>query len=330
MKRVLVTGGAGYIGSHTVRLLLEMGYEVIVLDDLSRGQQRFVEPSRLRVLRLQDTGAVTELLSATGCEAVVHFAGSIEVGESMQKPELYFENNVGGSLSLLTAMVKAGVRKLVFSSTSAVYGIPKTCPIPETSSLAPVNVYGLSKAMVEEMLAWFDRIHGLRSIALRYFNACGADPSGEIGEEHAPETHIVPLLLRAAHTGVPVTLFGDDYPTPDGTCVRDYVHVNDLASAHLLALEALKSGAATTQFNVGTGRGYSVRELMRAVEEITGCKVPHVVGPRRAGDPPILVANTERLRTTLGWSPEHSDIRAIVETAWNYFRRQNSIAVSSG
>lgn len=318
MKRILVTGGAGYIGCHTVNLLLNQGYDVTVADNLSRGNREAVASAHLQVLSLQDTDTLTELLLEKRCEAVIHFAGYIEVGESMRTPELYFENNVGGSLSLLTAMVRAGVRNLVFSSTSAVYGIPHTVPIMEDSPIAPMSAYGESKAMVERMLAWFDRIHGVRSVALRYFNASGADPGGEIGEEHNPETHLLPLLFRAVRTGNPITLFGDDYPTPDGTCIRDYIHVNDLAQAHILSLEALAAGSPTDQFNVGTGSGHSVRELLRTVEEVTGRKVPHVIGPRRAGDPPALVANADKLRQTLGWVPQYTGLREIVATAWKY------------
>ena len=322
MKRILVTGGAGYIGSHTVRLLLEQGYDVTVVDNLSRGHREVVDPARLHVLDLHETDALTSLLQEKGCDAVIHFAAYAAVGESMQYPEIYFANNTGGSLSLLTAMLRAGVRQLVFSSTAAVYGIPHTVPILEDFPIQPVNPYGESKVMVERMLDWFDRIHALRSITLRYFNAAGADPSGAIGEEHDPETHLIPLLLRAVMTGDPVTIFGDDYATPDGTCIRDYIHVNDLAQAHILALEALNSGAPSDRFNVGTGTGNSVNEVLTAVEQETGRNVPRVVGPRRQGDPPALVANADKLRRTLGWKPRFADLRDIVSTAWNYAQRR--------
>jgi len=322
VERILVTGGAGYIGSHTVRLLSEQGYDVTVVDNLARGHREFVDPERLHVFSLQETDALAELLREKRCEAVIHFAAYIAVGESMQSPELYFANNTGGSLSLLTAMVRAGVRHLVFSSTAAVYGIPHTFPILEDFPIQPVNPYGESKVMVERMLEWFDRIHGLRSVALRYFNAAGADPSGKLGEEHDPETHLIPLLLRAVLTGQPITIYGDDYPTPDGTCIRDYIHVNDLAQAHILAVEALGSGAPSDRFNVGTGTGHSVREVLAAVEEVTGTKVPHKIGPRREGDPPGLVANSDKLRRVLGWQPRFADLREIVASAWKYAVRR--------
>jgi UDP-glucose-4-epimerase GalE len=322
LKRILVTGGAGYIGSHTVNLLLKKGYDVTVVDNLSRGHREVVPHGLLHVLSLQDTDKLADLLRQQQCEAVIHFAAHALVGESMKKPELYFENNVGGSNSLFTAMERAGVRYLVFSSTCAVYGTPHTSPIVENFPIQPLNPYGESKAMVEKILSWFDRLHGMRSVALRYFNAAGADPEGNLGEEHEPETHLIPLLLRAVHTGQAATVFGDDYPTPDGTCIRDYIHVNDLAQAHILALEALAKGAPTDWFNVGTGRGCSVREVLSAVEAVTGRKVPHTVGPRRPGDPAVLVANADKLRRALGWEPEYVDLRKTVATAWNYAEKR--------
>jgi UDP-glucose-4-epimerase GalE len=320
-RRILVTGGAGYIGSHTVRLLLDQGYDVAVVDDLSKGYKQAVPPKLLYEINIKDTAAVAELMRQTRTEAVVHFAAFIAVGESMVEPERYFANNVAGSLSLLTAMLKAGVKHIVFSSTAAVYGDPETVPIPETSPIQAVNPYGESKVMVETLLRWFDRIHHITSVALRYFNASGADPEGRLGERHVPETHLIPLLLRAVITGKPVTIFGDDYPTPDGTCVRDYIHVNDLAQAHILALEHLMGGGASDRFNVGTGTGHTVFETIRAVEEVTGKKVPYVVGPRRPGDPPSLVASADKLRATLGWEPRYTDLRTIVEHAWNFAQR---------
>ena len=318
MKNILVTGGAGYIGSHTVHLLLQQGYDVTVVDNLSRGHRDAVPAGRLHVFSLQETDRLTDLLRERRCDAVIHFAAYIAVGESMKVPEIYFENNVGGSLSLLTAMLHAGVRHLVFSSTAAVYGTPRSSPITEDFPIQPINPYGESKVMVEKLLGWFDRIHGLRSAALRYFNASGADPAGNLGERHDPETHLIPLLFRAILTGEPVTIFGDDYPTPDGTCIRDYIHVNDLAQAHILALEALAAGATSDQFNAGTGTGHSVREVLQAVEAVTGRKVPHRMGARREGDPPHLVANADKLRRKLGWSPQFADIREIVRTAWQF------------
>jgi UDP-glucose 4-epimerase len=314
----LVTGGAGYIGSHTVQLLLEQGYDVAVVDNLSKGHRHNVPAGRLFEINIADTKALTELMRQTRTEAVVHFAAFIAVGESMREPETYFANNVCASLSLLTAMLRADVKHVVFSSTAAVYGNPHASPILETFPIHPVNPYGESKAMVETLLRWFGEIHHLNSVVLRYFNASGCDPQGRLGEEHEPETHLIPLLLRAITKGTPVTVFGSDYDTPDGTCVRDYIHVLDLAQAHILALEHLMEGGASEQFNVGTGAGHTVMEIIRAVEEVTGQKVPYVVGPRRDGDPPVLVAHPDKLRSKLGWSPRYSDLRTIVEHAWNF------------
>jgi UDP-glucose-4-epimerase GalE len=319
-RRILVTGGAGYIGAHTVGLLLKRGYQVTVVDDLSRGYRHNVESPDFHELQVQQTGALADLLA--GHDAVIHFAAYISVGESMQAPELYFANNTAGSLSLFTAMLQAGVKHLVFSSTAAVYGIPHTSPILESFPIAPVNPYGESKVMVETLLKWFDLIHGLRSVCLRYFNASGADPDGGLGEEHNPETHLIPLMLRAAATGRPLTVFGDDYDTPDGTCIRDYIHVNDLADAHIRAVEALLAGAPSDQFNVGTGRGHSVLEMLRGVEEATGQKPPYTIGPRREGDPPALVANADKLRCALGWEPRYTDLRDIISTAWEFERKR--------
>ena len=319
-RRILVTGGAGYIGAHTVRLLRRQGYEVTVVDDLSRGYRHNVEAGAFHQLRVQDTDEMVRLLA--GQDAVIHFAAYIAVGESMRVPEIYFENNLWGSLSLLMAMLRAGVKHLVFSSTAAVYGTPHASPILETFPIAAVNPYGESKVMVETLLRWFDSIHELRSVCLRYFNACGADPDGGLGEEHDPETHLIPLMLRAVANGEPFTVFGNDYDTPDGTCIRDYIHVNDLAEAHILAVEALLAGGASDQFNVGTGSGHSVLEMIRGVEEVTGKKVPYVVGARREGDPAALVANADKLRTVLRWTPRFAKIEDIIASAWEFERRR--------
>ena len=322
-KRILVTGGAGYIGSNTTLQLLDAGYDVVVVDNLSRGHREAVDPARLRVVDLLDTEGLVRVMEEAPCEAVIHFAAYIAVGESMQIPELYFHNNTAGSLSLLTAMVRTGIKKLVFSSTAAVYGMPERVPIVETEPYAPVSAYGESKVMVEKLLHWFDQIHGLRSICLRYFNAAGADPALRAGECHEPETHLIPLLFQAIRTGQPVTLFGDDYPTPDGTCIRDYIHVTDLARAHIRAVEALSAGAPSAKYNAGTGHGFSVREVLDAVEKITGRSVPHQIGPRRDGDPPILVADSIKLQRGLGWTPQFSDITTIVDTGWRWEERRD-------
>jgi UDP-glucose-4-epimerase GalE len=320
----LVTGGAGYIGSHTVRLLLEQGYDVAVVDDLSKGYEHNVPSGRLFKIDLLQSDALTEMIRQFRPEAVIHFAAFIAVGESMKDPGKYFRNNTCGSLSLLDAMVANGVKHIVFSSTAAVYGNPSGSPILETFPIQPVNAYGESKVMVETLLRWYDTIHGVTSVALRYFNASGADPDGHLGEEHEPETHLIPLILRAVQTGKPVTIFGEDYPTPDGTCIRDYIHVNDLAQAHILAVEHLLGGGASEQFNVGTGTGHSVLEMIRTVETVTGKKVPYTVGPRREGDPPALVASPEKLKSKLGWSPRYADLESIVKHAWNFASRHSA------
>lgn len=320
-KRILVTGGAGYIGSVTNLELLAAGYDVVVADNLSRGHRDAVDPARLHVVDLADTDGLARLMTANPVDAVIHFAAHSMVGESMRVPELYFLNNVAGSLSLLTAMARAGVRRIVFSSTAAVYGMPDEIPIPETAPLLPVNPYGESKVMVEKMLGWFDQIHGIRSVCLRYFNAAGADPLCRTGEEHEPETHLIPLLLKAVKTGAPVTIFGDDYDTPDGTCIRDYIHVTDLAHAHIAALESLFAGGPSRQYNVGTGNGLSVKQVLAAVKSVTGKDVPFVIGDRREGDPPSLVADSSSLRTELGWQPKHSAVEQIVESAWRWMNR---------
>jgi UDP-glucose-4-epimerase GalE len=324
MSRILVTGGAGYIGSHTVHLLIQSGYDPVVADNLSRGHRHNVDAKRLRVLDLADTDGLEQLMRSEGVQAVIHFAAFMAVGESVREPELYFSNNVGGSLSLFTAMQRAGVNRLVFSSTAAYYGNPERVPIPEDAPAAPVSPYGESKVIVEKILRWLDQYRGLRGISLRYFNASGADPEAGLGEEHDPETHLIPLLLRAVATGQPITIFGNDYATPDGTCIRDYIHVSDLAGAHIVALESLLAGGPSGAFNVGTGKGQSVLEVLRAVEEVTGRKVPHTIGPRRAGDPPSLVADSTKLRRTLGWEPRYTEIRDIVATAWKFQRKNRA------
>jgi UDP-glucose-4-epimerase GalE len=328
MARILVTGGAGYIGSHTVHLLQRHGHDVLVVDDLSRGHAHNVEGARFHQVNILDTGRLTGILTEEKVDAVIHFAAYIAVGESTQQPELYFTNNVSGSLSLLTAMDRAGVRRIVFSSTAAVYGTPNRVPIEEDFPYAPVSPYGESKVMVEKILDWLDKYKDVRSISLRYFNACGAEPDSGLGEEHEPETHLIPLLFRAIDSGKPVTIFGDDYETPDGTCVRDYIHVSDLAEAHIRAVESLLKGGASGKFNVGTGTGRSVLEVMRAVEEVTGSKVPYTIGLRRPGDPPSLVANSDRLQSVLGWSPTYPDVAAIVRTAWDFHRSRTTAPAS--
>ena len=329
MPNVLVTGGAGYIGSVTAHLLKRRGYGVAIVDDLSRGYQHNIQGLPFHQLNLLETGALAALLNSERVDAVVHFAAHSMVGESTRKPELYFLNNDGGSASLFSAMIQANVKRLVFSSTAAVYGTPQAVPIPEDLPFDPVNPYGESKVLVEKMLKWLDSCSGLRSIALRYFNACGADPESGLGEEHQPETHLIPLLIQAVLSGEPMTIFGDDYQTPDGTCIRDYIHVTDLAEAHVAAIEKLLAGGASEVFNVGTGAGHSVLEVLRAVEQVSGRKVPHKIGPRRAGDPPVLVANSEKLKRALGWKPKFPEIKDIVATAWRFQTRRTAPTASS-
>lgn len=318
MASILVTGGAGYIGAHTARLLLEEGHDVQVADDLSKGYAHNVPKGRLNIINLHDVASLDALFARHRFDAVIHFAALIAVGESMREAERYFRNNVGGSLALLEVMRRHGVRCMVFSSTAAVYGDPDQTPIPEDAPLRPKNPYGESKLMVEKILGWLDQTSGLRSVSLRYFNACGAEPRYGIGEEHQPETHLIPLILRAILTGEPLTVYGDDYPTPDGTCIRDYIHVSDLASAHVRALDYLMQGGATTVFNAGIGRGYTVLEVIRAAERATGRPVPFRFGPRREGDAAVLVADSSKLRKTLGWQPQYESLEAMVETAWQF------------
>jgi len=321
LAKILVTGGAGYIGSHTTYFLQKSGHSVVVVDNLSYGHERVVPSGLLRVIDLRDTEKLVALMRQEHFDAVIHFAAFISVGESTQAPEKYFTNNTAGSLSLFEAMLQSGLRRVVFSSTAAAYGIPERDPITEDLPFAPINPYGESKVMTEKILEWLDRYREFRSIRLRYFNACGAEPEAGLGELHDPETHLIPLILQAVRTGKPVTLFGDDYPTPDGTCIRDYIHVSDLAEAHVLAVEHLLNGGASNVFNVGTGHGHSVKEVLESVERVTGKKVPHTVGPRREGDPPRLVANSQKLQATLGWKPTRTDLDRIVDDAWTFATR---------
>jgi UDP-glucose 4-epimerase len=318
LAKILVTGGAGYIGSHTVHLLLKRGHDCIVVDNLSKGYRHNVPEGRLREISLSDTNALYELMLHERFDAVIHFAAFIAVGESTQIPEAYFVNNVSGSLSLIDAMIRADLKRIVFSSTAAVYGTPAKMPITEDMPHQAESPYGESKVMVEKLLQWFSQYRGLNSVCLRYFNACGAEPDANLGEEHVPETHLIPLVLRAAAGEKPVTVFGSDYATKDGSNLRDYIHVMDLATAHLAALHYLLDGGASDQFNVGTGEGYTVFEVMRAVEATTGRPVPHTVGPRRAGDPVALIADSTKLRTKLGWTPTRSTLSDVVRDAWRF------------
>jgi UDP-glucose-4-epimerase GalE len=318
LAHLLVTGGAGYVGSHTLRALRRAGHGVVVIDDLRAGRARFVEGAELVRADVGDAAALAGLFERHGpFDGVLHFAASIEVAESVRRPLAFHRNNVTASLTLLEACVERGVRAFVFSSSAAVYGNPARTPIPEDAALAPLSPYGSGKAMVERALADTEAAHGLRYAALRYFNAAGADLEGGLGECHAPETHLIPLALRAAAgTGAPLRLFGDDWPTRDGSCERDFVHVSDLADAHVRALEGLLSGRAGGAFNLGTGSGRTVREVLAEVERVLGRPVPVELAPRRAGDPVALVADASRFRAAHGWEPRRSDLATIVRTAW--------------
>jgi len=320
---ILVTGGAGYIGSHTAKALHQAGREVIVFDNLLHGRETAVRWGRLIKADLLERSALDSVFSSYPIEAVIHFAALIQVGESMRAPGLYFRNNVVGTLHLLEAMRDHQVRRIVFSSTAAVYGLPERIPISEDAPMAPINPYGESKCMVERLLHWFGVVHGLGWVALRYFNACGADPEGEAGEDHRPESHLIPRVIGAALGRLPVLeVFGVNHPTPDGTCVRDYIHVTDLAEAHVRALVHLEQGGAAGALNLGTGRGTSVREIITGVEQLCGHPVPVRHCPSRAGDAPELVADPTRAHNVLGWRARHSDTGTILRTAWHWHAKQ--------
>ncbi|CAN7321385.1 UDP-glucose 4-epimerase GalE [Pseudoduganella sp. LjRoot289] len=314
---VLVVGGAGYIGSHMVKRLRQAGYQPIVLDNLSQGRREATIGAQLIVGDLGDESVLDVLLQAYPVAAVMHFASHIQVGESVSDPGKYYDNNVGNTVALLRAMVRHRVQRFIFSSTAAIFGAPEYVPIDEWHPAAPINPYGHSKHMVECMLEDFDQAYGLRSCCLRYFNAAGADPDGELGECHEPETHLIPLVLQAASGRRPaITVYGRDYDTPDGSCIRDYIHVHDLCEAHLLALEALLAGGGSARYNLGNGNGYSVLEVIKAARRVTGRAIAEVDGPRRAGDPPRLVADATRARHVLGWQPRYAELETIIEHAW--------------
>ncbi len=319
---ILVTGGAGYIGSHVCKALAKAGYTPISYDNLVYGHRWAVKWGPLEEGDIADRARLDEVIVRYQPAAVMHFAAYAYVGESVQDPGKYYRNNVAGSLTLLEAIRDHGIHKLIFSSTCATYGIPESLPIHEDHPQRPINPYGASKLMIEQMLRDFDLSHGLRSISLRYFNAAGADPDGEIGEAHDPETHPIPIVLDAAAGKRPaITVFGDDYDTPDGTCIRDYIHVSDLADAHVLALKALEAGAKTTAYNLGNGRGFSVREVIEIAVAITGKTVPVEIAPRRAGDPARLVGDSTRIWNALGWSPQYGALQSMIASAWYWHVR---------
>lgn len=319
MTNILVTGGAGYIGSHTVQQLMDAGHNVVVLDDLSTGYKNFVLPQHFVQGSTVDQELVFNTLKQYDIEAVMHFSAYAYVGESVENPKKYYQNNVNGTLQLLAAMEKANVKHFVFSSTCATYGEPDEVPITENCSQNPVNPYGRTKLMVEHMLKDFCAAYGLNFVALRYFNAAGAHPNAHIGEAHDPETHLIPLVLQTAlKQRQHITIFGNDYDTPDGTCIRDYIHINDLADAHIKALYYLQNGGKSDAFNLGTEHGYSVQEVIDVCKQVTGLDINVVIGERRPGDPPKLVANAQKAHQILNWQPKYTKLEDIIETAWKW------------
>jgi UDP-glucose-4-epimerase GalE len=330
MSVTLVTGGAGYIGSHTAKALVVAGGDVVIYDDLSTGhaaaarELRQAFPNRqIAFVRgdIRDRGRIVETVRAHGVTAVVHMAARLLVAESVADPFGYYRANVDGTLTVLEAMAETGVSRFVFSSTAATFGEPVTAPIDEAHPQRPINAYGETKLAIERALPHIERATGIRWIVLRYFNAAGADVDGLLGEDHRPEEHLIPRALAAALGGPPLEVYGDDYPTPDGTCVRDYIHVADLADAHVRALAALERGRPSSAYNLGNGQGISVREILESVARVTGRPVPHIVAPRRAGDPSTLVASSARAMADLGWAPRHGAVDVIVATAWHWHSR---------
>ena len=326
-QTILVTGGAGYIGSHAVLALKNAGYKVVVLDNLSYGHQEIVKNVLQVDLVVADTSdrvALDRLFTTYKIDAVMHFAAYIAVGESVKQPGKYYANNVASTLNLLEAMLAHGINKIVFSSTCAVYGMPKEVPMSENHPHDPLSPYAASKDMVERILSDFDTAFSLKSVAFRYFNACGADPGGLLGEDHTPETHLIPLaLLTALKKRQSLYIFGTDYDTPDGTCVRDYIHVNDLADAHVLGLEYLLSGGESEVFNLGNGNGFSVREVIETAKEVTGLEIPARESDRRPGDAPILVGSSDKARQILGWNPNYGDLKKIIAHAWQWHQTRH-------
>lgn len=320
--KILVTGGAGYIGSHVVKSLIEAGNSVVTLDNLSKGHREAVLGGRFIEGDLEDSKLLNRIMAEEKIEGVIHLAAHSLVGESMEDPGKYYYNNVANGLNLLEAMVNHGVKYIVFSSTAAVYGEPEEIPIPEDHPTQPTNTYGESKLFFEKMLDRYEQIYGLKYISLRYFNAAGADPEGRIGEAHNPETHLIPIVLqKALGLREKFYIFGDDYPTRDGSCIRDYIHVSDLARAHILAINGLAGGIDSSIFNLGNGEGYSVKEVIETAGEVVGREIVAEIGERRPGDPAVLVASSEKIRTELGWEPRYPDLKTIIETAWNWQKR---------
>jgi UDP-glucose 4-epimerase len=318
--RVLVTGGAGYIGSFSTRALQDAGHRVVVYDNLQFGHSEAISVELVEG-DLADTTLLNACLSSGHFDAVVHFAAYIEAGESMHDAARFFQNNTGNAINLLNAVVRHGITRFIFSSTAGVYAQPAEVPIPESAPLGPLNVYAATKHLVEQILGWYDTVYGLKSISLRYFNAAGGALDGSMGQDHEPATHIITRAIKTAlGQEAQFELFGDDYPTPDGTCIRDYIHVLDLATVHVMALHYLASHGTGDVFNVGTGHGHSNRDVIRMVKAVSGVDFPVVIAPRRAGDPAELVADSSRLQTVTDWRPEHSDLETIVVTAWKWHR----------
>ncbi|HBV86478.1 MAG TPA: UDP-glucose 4-epimerase GalE [Desulfosporosinus sp.] len=318
MESILVSGGAGYIGSHTVKTLLEQSYKPVVLDNLVTGHRQSV-PRDVPFYQgdIADSRLVRKVVEQERISAVIHFAARSLVGESAEKPDLYFEENTAKTNRFVSSLLEAGVKRIIFSSTAATYGIPEEVPIPESAPTTPINPYGFSKLMIEQSFSWLEKAYGLEWIALRYFNAAGAALDSSLGEDHFPETHLIPLILKTAlGQRETISIFGTDYSTPDGTCIRDYIHVLDLAKAHILALEALGKGIGSGVYNVGTGSGYSVREVIETARLVTGRGIPVLESPRRPGDPDILVAKVEKIQHSLGWTPQYSSLEQIIKSAW--------------
>lgn len=320
--KILVLGGAGYIGSHTVKELIKSGSQVVIVDNLETGYKEAVHPdAQFYQGDIRDRAFMDNIFEKEKIDGVIHFAANSLVGESMSKPLKYYDNNLYGTKVLLDSMVANGVDKIVFSSTAATYGEPKQVPILETDPTEPTNPYGETKLSMEKMMKWTDQAHGVRYVALRYFNACGADVSGEIGEAHSPETHLIPLILQVPNgQRDKISIYGDDYDTKDGTCVRDYIHVTDLAQAHILAMKYLIDGKESAIFNLGNGVGFTVKEVIEAARKVTNYPIPAEVVSRRSGDPAKLIASSEKAKKILGWNPQHADLEEIIESAWNWHR----------
>ena len=326
MTAILVTGGAGYIGSHCCKVLSNVGYTPVTYDSLERGHASAVQWGPLEQGNILDVDRLTEVIQQYRPQAVMHFAAYALVGESVEYPDMYYRNNVEGSRKLIDTMLQNGINKMIFSSTCATYGTPQEIPIPEEHQQKPINPYGVSKLQIEKLLCDYDQTHNFKSVSLRYFNAAGADPDTQIGEDHDPETHLIPIALDTALGIHPyLTINGDNYETADGTCIRDYIHIMDVAQAHLKALEQLLNNNCNTSFyNLGNSCGFSVREIIAKVEQITGKKLNIKIGPRRAGDPPVLIGKSDKVRQELGWQPEFSSIDQIIETAWRWHRKKHT------